>query len=521
MVKDLGLSGPVAADTVANGMIELLTNAEMAEADRLTIAAGTPGIWLMENAGRAVADVVVRASPRATPTVCVVAGPGNNGGDGFVCARILAGRGYPVRLLLLGDRDRLKGDAAEAARNWQGPVETATPAALNGANLIVDALFGAGLDRPVEGLARAMIQAINAASVPVVAVDLPSGINGNSGAVMGAAVNASQTVTFFRKKPGHLLLPGRLHCGAVEVADIGIPDAVLDSIRPSIAANAPALWAERFPVPQPGGHKYRRGHAVVVSGDVSHTGAARLAARGALRAGAGLVTIASPPDALAVNAASNLAVMVRPVDGADELVTWLADPRLNTVVLGPGGGVGQPMREMVLAALAGERAVVLDADALTSFAEMPETLFAAIKARGASPTVLTPHAEEFVRLFSEGSQTIENKTKYDRTKAAAIASGAIVLLKGSDTVVAAPQGRVSITENAPPWLATAGSGDVLAGFIAGLLAQGMQGFEAASAATWLHGETGSEAGPGLIAEDLPEALRAVYRRLFVDLGAWP
>ena len=236
-----------------------------------------------------------------------------------------------------------------------------------------------------------MIEAMNAAGVPVVAVDLPSGINGDSGAVMGAAVKASETVTFFRRKPGHLLLPGRLHCGPVEVADIGIPDAVLESIRPSIFANAEALWAERFPVPQPGGHKYRRGHAVVVSGDQSHTGAARLAARGALRAGAGLVTIASPRDALAVNAASNLAVMVRPVDGAEELAAWLADPRLNAVVLGPGGGRrGQPMREMVLAALAGERAVVLDADALTSFADAPETLFAAIRSRGASPTRADP-----------------------------------------------------------------------------------------------------------------------------------
>jgi hydroxyethylthiazole kinase-like uncharacterized protein yjeF len=366
-----------------------------------------------------------------------------------------------------------------------------------------------------------MIEAINATEVPVVAVDLPSGINGDSGAVLGTAVNATHTVTFFRRKPGHLLLPGRLHCGAVELADIGIPDTVLDSIHPSIGVNAPALWAGRFPVPLPGGHKYRRGHAVVVSGDVSHTGAARLAARAALRAGAGLVTIASPRDALAVNAASNLAVMVRPVDGADELATWLSDPRLNTIVLGPGGGVGQPMREMVLAALAGERAVVLDADALTSFAGAPETLFAAIKARGASPTVLTPHEGEFVRLFSGGAQEAETTSKYGDTRVAAVASGAIVLLKGSDTVVAAPHGRVSITENAPPWLATAGSGDVLAGFVAGLLAQGMPGFEAASAAAWLHGETGSEAGPGLIAEDLPEALRAVYRRLFVDLGVWP
>jgi hydroxyethylthiazole kinase-like uncharacterized protein yjeF len=502
-------------------MIELVTTAEMAEADRLAIAGGVPGIRLMENAGRAIAESVVRLRPPGGAPVCVVAGPGNNGGDGFVCARVLAGRGFPVRLALLGAHERLKGDAAEAAARWQGPVEQATPQTLAGAGLIVDALFGAGLDRAVEGAAQAMIEAINAAGVPVIAVDLPSGINGNSGSVMGAAVRADATVTFFRRKPGHLLLPGRLHCGPVEVVDIGIAAAVLETIRPGIFANAPALWAAQFPVPQPGGHKYRRGHAVVVSGDVSHTGAARLTARGALRAGAGLATIASPRDALAVNAAASLAVMVRAVDGPDELARMLADARLNAVVLGPGGGVGAPMRDQVLAALKGARAVVLDADALTSFADAPEALFSAIAARAPSPTVLTPHEGEFARLFKNGPQQTEMASKCDRAMGAAKASGATVLLKGSDTVVASPQGPMSITENAPPWLATAGSGDVLAGFVAGLLAQGMPAFEAASAAAWLHGETGGEAGPGLIAEDLPEALRAVYRRLFVDLGAWP
>ena len=499
-------------------MIELLTTAEMAQADRLAIGAGVASIRLMENAGRAVADAAARHAPGA---VCVVAGPGNNGGDGFVCARILAERGYRVRLLLLGDRDKLQGDAADAFRSWNGPVEAAEPAGLAGTDLIVDALFGAGIDRPVSGAARAMIEAINTTTVPVIAVDLPSGVNGTTGAVMGVAVTASETVTFFRRKPGHLLLPGRLHCGDVEVVDIGIPDKVLSAIGPRIFANTQSLWAGTFPVPQAGGHKYRRGHAVVVSGGLSHTGAARLAARGALRAGAGLVTLASPREVLAVNAAASLAVMVRPVDGAAEFAAMLDDPRLNTVVLGPGGGVGAPMCELVLAALSGERAVVLDADALTSFADTPDMLFTAIKARQASPTVLTPHEGEFARLFKSGQQLSDNTSKYDRAQTAARTSGAVVLLKGSDTVVAAPDGRASITENAPPWLATAGSGDVLAGFAAGLLAQGMPAFEAASAATWLHGEAGNEAGPGLIAEDLPEALRAVYRRLFVDLGVWP
>ena len=501
-------------------MMELLTTDEMARADRATIAAGTPGIELMENAGRAVARAVIARHPPGT-RIAVVAGPGNNGGDGFVAARILLERRYRVRMLVLGELARLKGDAALAAQRWNGPTELATPAALAphvlAQDVIVDALFGAGLDRPVEGLARAMIEAMNAAAVPVVAIDLPSGINGTSGAVMDVAVQATETVTFFRRKIGHVLLPGRQHCGSnIVVADIGIGASVLEQIAPRTARNGPELWRNAFPVPSVEGHKYSRGHAVVVSGGLSSTGAARLAARGALRAGAGLVTIASPRDALLINAAASLAVMVRPVDGADQLTEFLRDPRRNAVVLGPGGGVGPAMRELVLAALAGDRAVLLDADALTSLADAPEALTAAIKQRSAA-TVLTPHEGEFRRLFKDVSD--DAHSKLERARRAAEATGAVVLLKGPDTVVAAPDGRAAIADNAPPWLATAGSGDVLAGFAAGLLAQGMAGFEAAAAAVWLHGEAGREAGPGLIAEDLPEALPNVYRRLFDRLAA--
>src|SRR6516162_4629726 len=465
-------------------MIELLTTAEMAEADRRTIAAG-------------------------------VAGPGNNGGDGFVAARFLAERGYRVRVLLVGDPNRLKGDAALAAQRWEGPTIAAAPAALTPADIVIDALFGAGLDRRVEGVARAMIEAMNAAPC-VHAVDLPSGINGTTGVVMGLAVNATETVTFFRRKTGHVLLPGRLHCGNVRIADIGIATSVLDQIKPRISINAPDLWAKSFPLPRVEGHKYTRGHAVVVSGGLSSTAAARLAARGALRAGAGLVTIATPREALAVNAAASLAVMVRPVDGADELVRFLDDSRRNVVLLGPGGGVGQPMRDLVMAALKGERAVVLDADALTSFAQEPQTLCAAIRRR-AKATVVSPHEGEFSRLFKALAD--ESLSKLERARRAAEISGAVVLLKGPDTVVAARDGHAAITDNAPPWLATAGSGDVLAGIVAGCLAQGMPGFEAAAAAVWLHGEAGTAAGPGLIAEDLPEAVPGVYQRLFAQLAA--
>jgi hydroxyethylthiazole kinase-like uncharacterized protein yjeF len=499
-------------------MIELLTTAEMAEADRLAIAGGIPGIALMENAGRAVADCVAQRHPPGTKVVAV-AGPGNNGGDGFVAARLLAQQGFRVRFLLVGSRERLKGDAAEAAGRWPGPVEEFRPENLAGADVVIDALFGAGLDRAVEGEARRVIEAINAAGAPVLAVDLPSGINGNTGAVMGAAVKAKQTVTFFRHKPAHVLLPGRLHCGRVTVAEIGISASVLGEIQPRTFLNVPELWRAHFPSPPVDGHKYTRGHAVVLSGGIAHTGAARLAARGALRAGAGLVTIASPKEALAVNAGASTAVMVRPVDGPAEFGSLLGDRRLNALVLGPGGGVGEGMRAMVQAALASDRAVVLDADALTSFADQPQVLFDAISSRGSAATVLTPHEGEFARLFRDADQEIGISSKLDRARAAAKRSGGIVLLKGPDTVVAAPNGRAAIAENAPPWLATAGSGDVLAGFVAGLLAQGMPVFEATAAAVWLHGQTGNECGPGLIAEDLPEVLPTIYRRLFEKVSS--
>jgi hydroxyethylthiazole kinase-like uncharacterized protein yjeF len=491
-------------------MIELLTTAEMAEADRLAIAGGVAGIELMEKAGRAVAEAAARMQGRR---VVVVAGPGNNGGDGFVAGRYLAERGAVVRVSFVGDKKRLKGDAALAAQRWSGTVEEASPASLRDCDLIIDALFGAGLDRDVDGLPRAMIAAMNASAVPIVAVDLPSGVNGTTGNVMGVAVEAEHTVTFFRRKVGHLLLPGRLHCGAIEVADIGIPTSVLDSIKPTTFVDAPAAWRESFPRLDPRGHKYSRGHAVVVSGGLPATGAARLAARAALRAGAGLVTIATPADALAVNAAASLAVMVRQVDGASELAEFLADRRRNAVVLGPGGGVGQAMREQVQAALASEAAVVLDADALTSFADDPTALVSAIGKRAGRGIVLTPHEGEFSRLFSKINTVSKSNSKLEKVRLAAGIVGAVVVLKGPDTVIVGADRRAAIANNGPATLATAGSGDVLAGLIAGLMAQGMPAFDAASAGVWLHGEAATEFGPGLIAEDLPEMLPRVYRRL--------
>jgi NAD(P)H-hydrate epimerase len=490
--------------------LELLTVDEMRRADQAAMAAGISGLTLMENAGRAVADAARGMVPPGA-RILVMCGPGNNGGDGFVAARLLAERGFPVRLGLAGDRTRLTGDAAAVARRWTSPVERLDSALIEGSQLIVDAIFGAGLSRPIEGGIARMIEAANASGKPMLAVDVPSGLHGDTGEVRGMAVRATRTMTFFRRKPGHLLLPGRLLCGTTTVADIGIPADALTDIEPSAFANQPELWLGAFPWPRIDAHKYARGHAVVVSGPPDSTGAARLGARGALRIGAGLVTVASPREALAVNAAHLTAIMVRGFDGSGGLAGLLADKRLNAVLIGPGAGIGEATAEMVRMALASGAAVVLDADALTSFAGKPAPLFEAIRAAPDRPVVLTPHEGEFKRIFAgiDGS-------KFERARAAARESGAVVLLKGPDTVIAAPGGRAAINENAPPWLATAGSGDVLAGFITGLLAQRMPAFEAASAAAWVHGECASLFGPGLIAEDLPDTaprvLAALHRR---------
>src|SRR5437899_5363691 len=245
--------------------MEVLTTAEMERADQLTIAEGNPGFALMLSAGQAVAEAAMDLVEEGP--VVVVAGRGNNGGDGFVAAAELAARGREVSVILLCERDSLQGDAASAARGWKYPVLPFNPQAIGKPALIIDALFGAGLDRPGKGEPHELIEAINANGAPVLAVDLPSGINGTTGLVMGAAVHAAETVTFFRRKPAHLLLPGRIHCGRVRLADIGIAKGGLGEIKPQTFENVPGAWRASFPVPRMDGHKYARGHAVVASGD--------------------------------------------------------------------------------------------------------------------------------------------------------------------------------------------------------------------------------------------------------------
>lgn len=497
-------------------MFEILAPREMAEADRRTIAAGTPGIELMERAGAAVARIAAGAAGDGR-RIAVVCGPGNNGGDGFVAARLLREQGFDVELYLLGARNALSGDAALAAARWPGGVQPCSSHSL-ACDLVIDALFGAGLSRDLSGEALRAVEWINAAKVPVVAVDLPSGIDGASGQVRGGAVRASQTVTFCRLKPAHLLMPGRIYAGKVSAADIGISDRTVAEVAGSLTLNRPEIWIGKFPWPAIDGHKYKRGHAVVASGPAHATGAARLAAVAALRAGAGLVTVAAPKAAIPILAASLTAVMVREAAGDKGLKKLLSDKRLNAVCAGPGLGVGKATRAIVETAVKAKRSIVLDADAISSFSGESGKL-AKLFRQNPIQAVLTPHDGEFARLFANDSAQIPAiESKVERARAAAKALSAVLLLKGPDTAVAAPDGRAAIADNAPPWLATAGAGDVLAGIVLGLVTQGMPAFEAAAAAVWLHGEAAKEAGFGITAEDLGPALKPVLQRLFAGYG---
>jgi ADP-dependent NAD(P)H-hydrate dehydratase / NAD(P)H-hydrate epimerase len=457
-------------------MEELLTPAEMARADAAAIAAGIPGTALMDAAGLAVARAARR---RFRPTrTLVLAGPGNNGGDGYVAARLLEGWGWPVAVAALAP-PRPGSDAAAAAAQWHGPLLPFSAAEAARAGLVIDAVFGAGLTRPLSPDVTAVLGAVSA---PILAVDVPSGLDGATGAALGWAPQAALTVTFFRRKPGHLLRPGRDLCGAVLCADIGLPAAVLAGIAPRCWRNTPALW--RLPRPDGATHKHSRGHVTLLGG-ATMPGAARLAAAAARRAGAGLVTIAASPGAAPLFRADAPGLLVSDAP----LASLLADPRRQVWVAGPGLEPGEATRAALRALRGAGRLVVGDAGALSACAGQPEAL--------AGLAVITPHAGEFARLFGA-----PGPDRLGAARQAAARLGTVVLLKGADTVIAAPDGRAAINDHAPPSLATGGTGDVLAGLIAALLAQGLPAFEAACAGAWLHGDAAARHGPGLIAEDL-------------------
>jgi NAD(P)H-hydrate epimerase len=477
----------------------LLDVRRMAEADSRTISRGTSLADLMEQAGGSVArEIEARWSPRPLLVLC---GPGNNGGDGFVAARHLAAAGWPVRVALLGTRETLQGAARDHAERWGATIETLDADKLGPADLIVDALFGAGLTRPLAGAAQAALNAVAARRIPIIAIDVPSGLMGDTGANLGA-VPAALTVTFLRKKPGHVLLPGRDLCGQIVVADIGTPAGIVASLAPDTYENEPGLWLADLPRPQQEANKFSRGHALLYGG-YPITGASRLAARAAARAGSGLTSIAVPQIALPIYATALTSIMVAAFANDEEFRKQLEDKRVTAHLIGPGAGVSEDTRRRALAMLATGRATLIDADAISAFAGDPAALARAIQ----GPCVMTPHEGEFKRLFDFSGD------KLSRARAAAARSGAVITLKGRDTVIAAPDGRAIINSNAPPTLATAGSGDVLGGITLGLLAQGMDPFLAAAAAVWLHGAAAASFGPGLLAEDLPDLLPAVLREL--------
>ncbi len=455
------MSKQVAKVSARKANNEILTPAQMSRVDQ---SCGIEIEELIDRAGRAVAEEVVRRfGARKTVVLC---GPGNNGRDGHVAARYLKAWGWPVTVSNeLGD-----------------------------AELIVDALFGAGLNKDFPAQ---LASEINAAGVPIVAVDVPSGLDGSTGKPREACVKADLTITFFRKKPAHVLLPGRELCGETVVLDIGISAATLDEIDIQLWENS----KPQLPTSAPEGHKFNRGHAVVVSGNKLKTGASRLSAQAALKIGAGLVTLVGHADALAVHANHLTAIMLEEISTPETLSDILSDLRKNAICIGPAAGVGDATIQNVKVALSSAAAVVLDADALTSFSENPHVLFDLIKTRKNASVVLTPHEGEFARLF--GTLTNIADSKIERVRTAAQISGAIVILKGADTVIAHPDGRAIVNANAPPSLATAGSGDVLAGLLTGLLAQGMLAFEAAAAAVWVHSETAAAFGKSAFtAEDL-------------------
>jgi ADP-dependent NAD(P)H-hydrate dehydratase / NAD(P)H-hydrate epimerase len=479
----------------------IVTPAEMTAIDAAAADSGIDSFVLMTSAGRAVSAAAMRLYPGAVRFV-VLCGPGNNGGDGYIAAAALRESGADVDVHALGEPKALKGDAARAYANFGAAVRPLSEYAPTAGDVVVDALFGAGLSRVVPPEVAGLMQAVARHDLPVVAVDLPSGVDGRTGQVLEASFHARHTVTFAARKSGHLLMPGRMLCGTLEVFDIGIPERILQAHMGRICENGPHLWRGHAFALEPAAHKFKRGHLAVFSGGLLSTGAARLSATAGLKAGAGLVTLASPAAALNANASHLTAVMLKQIDGEEDLSHWLADKRIGTFVLGPGFGDLEQARRYTLM-LRGRR-LVLDADAITAFKDDPAALFRTY-AKGETRLVMTPHDGEFARLFPD-IEADKALSKVDRALAAAKRSHGVVVYKGADTVIAAPDGRAAINTNAPPWLATAGSGDALAGIIGAHLAQGMPPFEAAAAGVWRHGQAGGKAGEGLTAEDLAAAI---------------
>lgn len=488
-------------------MHEVLTVQQIYAADKAASDSGIDTYDLMEAAGRGVAEAVIRLMP-ARP-VSVLCGPGNNGGDGFVAARHLRAMGREVRLFLLGGSDTLKGDAARAFKAWDDEVLSLSEDALDDAGIVIDALFGAGLSRPLDDVPAALAQIAAERKIPVVAVDVPSGLDGDRAASKddGPVFKAAVTVTFFRKKPAHVLLPGAALCGEVIVHDIGIPASVLAGINPASRENTPDFWRESLPRPDMNAHKHSRGRLAVISGDAFMTGAARLSARAGQRMGAGFVTLFGDEGATRINAAHETSIVLNCAERGAEMLDAVKQYEPAATIIGPGAAPDGETRAMTLGLVETGAPVLIDAGALSAFKGETRAFYEALHDKA----VLTPHGGEFERAFPKEAKS--GASKIVRARSAAKRSGAVVLIKGPDTVIARPDGLVVINTMSSPFLASAGTGDVLSGMIGGLLAQGMDPFAAACAGAWLHGRTGQGIGPGLIAEDLINALPKVMRAM--------
>lgn len=484
----------------------LLSVEEMQNTDRAAIASGIMGKTLMENAGLAVFKHI--RSHFARGAVVVLCGAGNNGGDGFVVARLLKQSGWDVSLVLFANRYELTGEASDMADKWiseaDGEIIESKNIDFIGVDIVVDAVFGTGLNRPMADEVVKIFKSIP--EIPIVSVDIPSGIDGNTGRILGYARAAHSTVTFCRKKIGHLLYPARGLCGTLVLADIGIEDDHIPSSTDSVLENDGEQWLSVFKKDEVQTHKFKRGYVVIAGAEVM-TGATRLAARAAQRAGAGYVVIASPEKASTLYRVSLSSVVVTGYRDTTGFSTILGDERATAFLIGPGMGYAFGAQERVLATLKLAKPTVLDADALSLFEGSSDLLFN--KIRGSC--VMTPHEGEFAKLFPDVYS--QNIGKLEQARLAAKNSNAVIVFKGPDTIIASPDGRAFINSNAPSSLATAGSGDVLAGIVTSYLSQGNQPFEAAAAAVWLHGELGNQCGQGTIAEDLIDQIPKLLSKI--------
>ncbi|MCB2055474.1 MAG: NAD(P)H-hydrate dehydratase [Geminicoccaceae bacterium] len=478
----------------------LLSNAHAASIDAAVIEAGTPGTVLMEHAGRAVTREITR---RFAPGRCIVlCGPGNNGGDGWVVARRLHSAGWPA-VCATDPSWSPTGDAGAARRRYDGPVVDLHAVRPQEFDLAIDALFGAGLTRPLDEPVTGALRALESAGTPIVAVDVPSGVDGTNGDVLGFAPHAALTITFGSLKIAHALAPARAYCGDVVCRAIGIARRHYDALQDCPLHDQPAIWLDAWPEDRAQDNKYDRGHVVVLGGPTSMTGAACMAARAAEHAGAGLVTIACDAASLPIYAAKLSSIMTHPLDTAEARDVFLADRRIAAFVVGPGAGVTAHTADALAAMLKTRKPIVVDADALTVIAQDRERLMPLLH----DACVLTPHEGEFARVFAQEG------TRLDRARRAAAEAACVLVLKGGDTLITAADGRLLINTSAPSTLAKAGTGDVLAGTIGGLLARGMPSLEAAGAGVWLHAASARHRGTLASATDLLPGLRKIAQAL--------